>query len=604
MLQLSTHYFSVLLLVACSVDRLLGQTENAQSRFPDKEWTVVEPGQVGLDPEKLNKASQRALEAEGAGMIVRHGLLVHHWGDTQRLYDLKSTSKSIGVTALGLALADGKLRLADKASQYYPALGVPPEENRQSGWTDLITIQQLATQTAGFAKPGGYQPLLFQPGTAWHYSDGGPNWLAECITKAYGRDVEELLFDRVFEALGITRKDLRWRDNQYREHELNGVKRREFGSGVHANVDAMARIGLLYLRKGKWRNEQLIPADFVDRASRAIPSVAQLPVFVAPGETAQFGDASRHYGLLWWNNADGTLPNVPRDAFWSWGLYDSLILVIPSLDIVATRTGKSWEREAGASHYSVLAPFFNAIVDAVVDRAPIPKTSSRAPYPRSELIVDVEWQPADKIIRLAEGSDNWPITWTDDGSLITAYGDGWGFKPKVERKLSLGLARIHGSPFENNHVHGENLRSSSIEQVGQGPQGAKPADCSALKESCICWCGTRTTPNWRGPPIRVRHGTGVSGSSRPVSVVLLFSMPARIMPMHRMSTCLSIRLTARPRTNLRIAWCSRECPKTAYSNKTRMNILRVPVLGRRFGVLRSLSARLYFYIPVGAIAAA
>jgi hypothetical protein len=67
---------------------------------------------------------------------------------------------------------------------------------------------------------------------------------------------------------------------------------------------------------------------------------------------------------LWWNNADGTLKRVPRDAFWSWGLYDSLILVIPSLDIVVSRAGKSWEQN-WSGHYDVLRPFFEPIVLSV-----------------------------------------------------------------------------------------------------------------------------------------------------------------------------------------------------------------------------------------------
>ena len=46
----------------------------------------------------------------------------------------------------------------------------------------------------------------------------------------------------------------------------------------------------------------------------------------------------------------------------------------------------------------------------------------------------------------APGSDNWPMTWGDDGNLYTAYGDGNGFEPFVESKLSLGLARISGGP--------------------------------------------------------------------------------------------------------------------------------------------------------------
>src|SRR5690606_17259782 len=117
------------------------------------------------------------------------------------------------------------------------------------------------------------------------------------------------------------------------------------------------------LRNGRWRDRQLLPEEFVRMASRPVPSVVGLP----ETDSDPHNNASDHYGLLWWNNADGTLPEVPRDAFWSWGLYDSLILVIPSLDIVATRTGRSWPRRDGAEHYDVLAPFFNPIVASVVE---------------------------------------------------------------------------------------------------------------------------------------------------------------------------------------------------------------------------------------------
>jgi hypothetical protein len=40
---------------------------------------------------------------------------------------------------------------------------------------------------------------------------------------------------------------------------------------------------------------------------------------VAPTDPVGYPDAPNHYGLLWWNNADGTLPAVPRDAYWAWG---------------------------------------------------------------------------------------------------------------------------------------------------------------------------------------------------------------------------------------------------------------------------------------------
>jgi CubicO group peptidase (beta-lactamase class C family) len=82
----------------------------------------------------------------------------------------------------------------------------------------------------------------------------------------------------------------------------------------------------LYLRQGRWRDAQLLPAEFVRQAGTTVPSVVGLDEI---DREKHYGNASDHYGLLWWNNADGTLKCVPRDAFWSWGLYDSLIVVIP-----------------------------------------------------------------------------------------------------------------------------------------------------------------------------------------------------------------------------------------------------------------------------------
>src|SRR5688572_27232905 len=266
-----------------------------------------------MDATKLAQAREYALTGDGSGYITRHGKLVLTWGDVRPQYDLKSTTKSIGVTALGLAIADGKMNLSDLASKHHPALGAPPEGNRETGWIDGITLFHLATQTAGFEKPGGYGRILFEPGTRWHYSDAGPNWLAECVTLAYRRDVDELMFERIFTPIGITRDDLRWRRNQYRPHEIDGIPRREFGAGIHANVDAMARIGLLYLRHGNWAGKQLIPKDFVELATKTPREIAGLRFFA---ET-EHGRAASHYGLLWWNNNDGTLANVPRDAYWS-----------------------------------------------------------------------------------------------------------------------------------------------------------------------------------------------------------------------------------------------------------------------------------------------
>lgn len=446
---------------------------HAAEIWPGEKWESATPAALNLDEAKLAQARDYALTGGGSGLVIRGGKAVLAWGDQAKLYDLKSTTKSFGATALGLALADGKVRLDDRAAKLHPGFGVPPDSNAQTGWLDRITLRHLVTQTAGFEKPGGFTNLLFAPGSKWHYSDGGPNWLAECLTLAWRRDLSEVMFERVFTPLGIKPADLRWRENQYRPHTLDGFKRREFGAGIHANVDAMARHGLLWLRGGRWRDQQVLPADFVRDASRPVPGVTGL------AEHDQVhGNASDHYGYLWWNNGDGTLANVPRDAFWTWGLYDSITLVVPSLDLVVARTGQSWKRAPRAGHYDVLKPFFEPIVAAV--RAPAKRAEAKADtlvsaslsasYPPSPVIKKLIWAPKETIIRRAKGGDNWPLTWADDDALYTAYGDGRGFEPFVPEKLSVGLSRVFGAPPD---FRGENLRAPSLEAIGDDKRGRK-----------------------------------------------------------------------------------------------------------------------------------
>jgi len=72
--------------------------------------------------------------------------------------------------------------------------------------------------------------------------------------------------------------------------------------------------------------------------------------------------------------------------------------------------------------------------------------TSRAPYPLSPVIAGITWD-FDRLVRLAPGSDLWPVTWADDGHLYTSWGDGGGFGgTNSQGRVSLGFARIEGAP--------------------------------------------------------------------------------------------------------------------------------------------------------------
>jgi len=320
------------------------------------------PSEVGMDINQLIQARDYAtFLGGGSGMITRYGKLVLSWGNTSTCYKIKSSTKTIGMIALGLAIKDGLLDLDDFAQQHHPNIGIPPQSNAGTGWLDDITILHLATHTSGFDKNGGYGQLLFQPGTEWMYSDAGANWLAEMLTLAYSEDLDSLMFNRVFSHLGIGLIDLKWRDNMYRSDLINGIKNREFASGISADVEAMARIGYLLLRRGQWEGQEIIPPSYVETAVSPIPEFSALTSL-----SPKFPNAPKHYGLFVWNNADGIMPNIPRDAFMAWGLNESFIIVIPSLDIVVSRAGSGWRQDpATEGFYPYLENFLSYIVNSV-----------------------------------------------------------------------------------------------------------------------------------------------------------------------------------------------------------------------------------------------
>ncbi len=116
------------------------------------------------------------------------------------------------------------------------------------------------------------------------------------------------------------------------------------------------------------------------------------------------------------------------------------------------------------------APLAMASAIALLLAAAPGLASEAGPLPPSPVITGVEWAPKDSIIYMADDSDNWPLAWADDGHLYTAYGDGWGFEPHIDIKLSLGFARVSGDPPDITAV---NIRSETGERLGDGRSGKK-----------------------------------------------------------------------------------------------------------------------------------
>ncbi len=414
--------------------------------WPGTSWETATPESVGLSSQALqyaqNFATSTGTATGGSGCVIKNGKLVWSWGNTTQTYDITSATKSIGSTALGVAIGSGLVSLYSSAQIYLPSLGTPPSSNAgdHPDWLSQVSLYTLVSHTAGFTRSGDYTPITFQPGSMWHYSDSGYNWMADVLTVAFGGDLLTVMTNDVFNRIGVPSGQLTWRSNAFRSDTIEdpgdpGVyyKRRELAGGISASADALARFGYLWLHNGAWNGQQIIPASYVAQARLPLLiDSGALPVDPAQADAEQFGsEAPLHCGLGWWNNFDGVMSKVPTDAYWAWGENDTLIIVIPSMDLVAVRTGNSSERwdPSGTSNYiSVIEPFFELLLGQSTPPPPI----------NLQIPGDANGDGKVDIADMQILADNWgkqDATWTDgdfngDGVVDLAdmqiLGDYWG----------------------------------------------------------------------------------------------------------------------------------------------------------------------------------
>lgn len=126
------------------------------------------------------------------------------------------------------------------------------------------------------------------------------------------------------------------------------------------------------------------------------------------------------------------------------------------------------------------------VVAGLMHAAPLTNAATaEPPYPPSPVISEIIWAPAESIVRAAQDGDNWPLTWARDDNLYTTWGDGTGFVPKVERKLSCGFARVSGGA---DSFTGVNIRSDA-EQFGSGRNGRKGWGILSVNGVLYLWFG-------------------------------------------------------------------------------------------------------------------
>lgn len=227
-------------------------------------------------------------------MVVRHGHVIAEgwWAPyaPELNHVLYSLSKSFTSTAVGLAVAEGKLSVDDRVLKFFPddARDQISENLRQLRVRDLLAmsvgheteISSAADQIS--VKAFLAQPIEHEPGTRFKYNTPATFMQSAIVQKLTGETVLEYLGPRLFEPLGIA--------NPVWDANFQGISLG--GYGLRVRTEDIARFGQLYLQKGKWRGEQLIPSTWVSQATTKQVSNGSNPN----------NDWNQGYGFQFWRS--------------------------------------------------------------------------------------------------------------------------------------------------------------------------------------------------------------------------------------------------------------------------------------------------------------
>lgn len=318
---------------------------------------------AGLDLQKLDDAFAHVQKTtkNGGLLVARRGWLVYerYFGKGHRdaLCNLASCGKSITSVAVGILMAERPDLFPDGLDQkiftptYFPPAAFPLSDPRRCE----IKLGQLLSFSAGIrgnnpcyvrgkevtidpAGPDGWQAMVddialgkrdvksggrpisaatlwCEPGGGYSYATGSIHMASVMLRHITGREMQDYVDEKIARPLGWERWTFAYKNAKEVTHTPGG-------GGIALRGPDMLRFGYLLLKEGRWRDEQVVPADYVRHCRSQSPFNPHYP-----------------YSLQFNVNTDGGEPRLPRDAFWKSGSGYHCLFVVPSLDLVVWKLG-------------------------------------------------------------------------------------------------------------------------------------------------------------------------------------------------------------------------------------------------------------------------
>ena len=359
----SKHFIWLLLLIfiACNTSHVVKSVDAIYYPGPADQWIKHPPHQEGMDDSLLQQAVDFAKSRETTqmkpdfstqeiifgrllgpipisraatnGIILRHGYIVAEWGDTKHPDPTYSCAKSFLSAIAGITIDRGLIRSEkDFMADYIHDGGYDSEHNKKITW-EFHLRQTSEWQGDMWGKKddfigkeafgnGERKPRdIKEPGTFWEYNDVRINRFSLSLLRVWKKPLPDVLRDEIMNPIDASDS---WTYNPYFNSyvDIDGKKMpsvsggTRWGGGLWINARDEARFGYLMLRNGKWKNKQIVSADWIKK------SVTKGPV-------------GNDYGYLWWLNTEGKAwPSAPRSSFAALGAGSNTIWIDPEHDIV------------------------------------------------------------------------------------------------------------------------------------------------------------------------------------------------------------------------------------------------------------------------------
>lgn len=338
------------------------QTEAGPGRGP---WRMADPKDHGLDAGALDKAAtELAAAGERQGLVViRNGRLVfeRYWANAYHRASPDwrnvsfSSGKSWGATMVGRAQTEGLLKIDDLASRYHPS--------EVSGLKPEVTIRHMLTMTTGgtlVVKPSSKRPrrlddssppgpgdeykresvgergsppgygISIPAGTAFYYDGAAADHLANIVAKASGMTSHRYMMEHVVAPIGCE-------NFNYQPEGIDRAGNIRIGGSIQMSCRDLARLGQLYLNKGRWAGAQFVDAAYVTEAVSPSP-------------------LNPSYGFLWWLNGAGRVRNAPRSMYFAAGARGQFCFVLPEHDMIVSTMGFGEAQLSAEAAWTALTP--------------------------------------------------------------------------------------------------------------------------------------------------------------------------------------------------------------------------------------------------------